>query len=326
LAQFRSQFVPLKVITKGEQWAKWATRYRADGNSIPFIYVVRADGEMLYGKSGSLSGPQLPQMMLTALGNSGRSFNDVQFAALVSAVEKAEQALKTEDKAAAVKALAGLKKLGALGQIGKDSHSTVAKRADEIVREIVASAQTEIDEAKAKLDDAQTSFDGVLALVEAERIYADLPDLNSSLRETLDEAKKNAELERLVTAAESLARARHYANLKLRGSEKRAITAYEQVITRYPGSAADKVARAELAEIDPHSEVLAAESRAAPPPASVEFRVWTDSSGQHKTDARLVAVKQGWVQLEKRDGQTISLPIQRLSAADQRYLRNQRAP
>ena len=30
LAQFRSQFVPLKVITQGEQWAKWATRYRED--------------------------------------------------------------------------------------------------------------------------------------------------------------------------------------------------------------------------------------------------------------------------------------------------------
>jgi len=38
-------------------------------------------------------------------------------------------------------------------------------------------------------------------------------------------------------------------------------------------------------------------------------------------EARIVQAKQGWVQLEKPDGRRISLPVSKLSEADQEYLR-----
>ncbi len=59
---------------------------------------------------------------------------------------------------------------------------------------------------------------------------------------------------------------------------------------------------------------------------SVDARNWTDNTGQHKTEAEFVAFEDGMVQLRKADGTTISLPIGRLSKADQDFVRSQSKP
>ena len=51
------------------------------------------------------------------------------------------------------------------------------------------------------------------------------------------------------------------------------------------------------------------------------FRTWTGATGKHKIKAKLVATKKGWVQLQTRDGKKISLPIEKLSKADQDFLK-----
>ncbi|GEM_PF-1611048 len=51
--------------------------------------------------------------------------------------------------------------------------------------------------------------------------------------------------------------------------------------------------------------------------ATDAFRDWTDATGQYHIEAKLVATKDGWVLLETKDGKKISLPISKLSAADQ---------
>ncbi|TWU03880.1 trypsin-like peptidase domain-containing protein [Neorhodopirellula pilleata] len=53
-----------------------------------------------------------------------------------------------------------------------------------------------------------------------------------------------------------------------------------------------------------------------------EFRTWTDYSGKHKTEAKFLAAKQGYVQLQKRDGAKVVLKIQLLCEPDQKFLRN----
>jgi hypothetical protein len=50
-------------------------------------------------------------------------------------------------------------------------------------------------------------------------------------------------------------------------------------------------------------------------------RTWTDSTGRFKVEARLVKFEGGQVTLEKADGRTITLPLARLSDADQALLR-----
>jgi outer membrane protein assembly factor BamB len=51
------------------------------------------------------------------------------------------------------------------------------------------------------------------------------------------------------------------------------------------------------------------------------MRVWTDSTGKHKTTAVLLSGDETAVVLRREDGQTVTLPLDRLSPADQAFAR-----
>jgi len=52
-------------------------------------------------------------------------------------------------------------------------------------------------------------------------------------------------------------------------------------------------------------------------------REWTDSTGQHKVEAELVEVKNGQAVLKRSDGQTIAVPLVRLSTPDREFIRQE---
>ena len=66
---------------------------------------------------------------------------------------------------------------------------------------------------------------------------------------------------------------------------------------------------------------------------SVQNKAWTrmkliitlkatqNSTGQHKVQARLLEFRDSQVVLEKEDGQTVTLPLEKLSRGDQAYVR-----
>ncbi|MGA2621125.1 MAG: protein kinase [Thermoguttaceae bacterium] len=51
------------------------------------------------------------------------------------------------------------------------------------------------------------------------------------------------------------------------------------------------------------------------------LRPWTDASGQHRTDATFVSMAEGQVRLRRRDGTVVTLPLEKLSPADQEWVR-----
>ena len=64
-------------------------------------------------------------------------------------------------------------------------------------------------------------------------------------------------------------------------------------------------------------------SQAHSDPQQRQFRVWTDITGKFKTEAALVGFHDGTVRLRKEDGSFVSLPIKKLSQADQDCVRQQ---
>ena len=52
------------------------------------------------------------------------------------------------------------------------------------------------------------------------------------------------------------------------------------------------------------------------------IRAWTDRSGEHQTEASLVDSQDGKVTLKKKDGTTITVPLDSLSDADQEYVKH----
>ena len=58
-------------------------------------------------------------------------------------------------------------------------------------------------------------------------------------------------------------------------------------------------------------------------PAWAQLRTWTDRSGSYKIEAEFVDESGGTVRLKRGDGRIVSLPLERLSAADQAYVQKQ---
>ncbi|HUT93555.1 MAG TPA: SHD1 domain-containing protein [Thermoguttaceae bacterium] len=52
-----------------------------------------------------------------------------------------------------------------------------------------------------------------------------------------------------------------------------------------------------------------------------DVRTWTDSTGEHQTEAELVDLRDGVVRLKRADGQVVSIDLETLSAADQAFVK-----
>lgn len=64
---------------------------------------------------------------------------------------------------------------------------------------------------------------------------------------------------------------------------------------------------------------------AARPSAAGETRTWTDRTGKFRIEAEFVGVEDGAVTLRKEDGEEIEVPLDKLSAADQRAVEEAKA-
>jgi hypothetical protein len=109
------------------------------------------------------------------------------------------------------------------------------------------------------------------------------------------------------------------------GDQRKARAELANIRRRYAGFQTAEDAK-ELQETKPSQTAATAVARtegaitAAGAADSPSLRSWTDATGQHRIEAELVAVKQGWVRLKRASGEAVSLPIARLSKPDQDYV------
>jgi hypothetical protein len=313
IAPLVTQFVPLKIDTEEADWQEWASKYRPEGNGIPILYVVRADGEMLYGKSGSKTGNELPVFLNEHLKTSGRIFTDEQLAAIKSAVEESNKALADGDAWTAVKRIDGLKRLGTPGKFG--SYAAAAQEADALYAQLVEQGKAALAAAKEQLA-GNDKFAGVLAVLTANRVFGNLVELKKDLVTAEREIGKDQSLKEVVKQAEALDRALAQAGNKT--TRKNAPAAFELVMTRFPGTPAAELAKTKLAE-------LGVETPAADPAAgTVGVRTWSDTTGKFRIEGELVKVTDGKVELRRKDGQIVTVPLEKLSKEDQGYLAQQK--
>ena len=67
------------------------------------------------------------------------------------------------------------------------------------------------------------------------------------------------------------------------------------------------------------SHVVAAEK---PRLENEQVRVWTDTSGKFRLEAKLTGVANGMVQLTGKDNRVITVPLSKLSSSDITYIRS----
>ena len=256
LSQFVGQFVPLKVTSSGEEWQQWARKFKHEGSGIPILYVVRADGEQLYGKSGSLRGDDLIELMAAASQQSGRILNEAEFALLESCNLAAESALAEGELESAAQALAPLAKIGQLG--GMQSYAESALKADSLAMQISEQVMSFVsDTVKPKLEEEDKVFEGVVDLTHAQEFYNNFPGVKAATDALVKDVKKDKEHRFFIKPAKALVKARLIATSPKASDKKRAEKAYVSVIGRYSDLPVAKIAREELKALNPESEALA---------------------------------------------------------------------
>jgi len=72
---------------------------------------------------------------------------------------------------------------------------------------------------------------------------------------------------------------------------------------------------------DPSTDTLEQSERTNKVGAALKFRMWSDISGHYMVEAAFVDLVDGQVRLQRKHGPTITIPLERLSKFDQKYVR-----
>ena len=328
LAAFAGQFVPLKIITDNNvDWSQWSRKYPMTGNGIPQLYVVRADGEQIYGGAGAPNGDDLPAMLFASLKKSGRSFTNQEASFMQRAVQASEKAMQAGDLLKAAVALSEVGQFGPHDNLG--SYAKPAVKSKQLYSELKNLVDAQIAKAKSELLDsnAPNPLKPLLTVYEGESICRLFPKWKAEAAAITRELKKEEQYANEAAQAEAIVRARVVAASLSPRIRNRAESAYTSVIRKFPNTAADTLARTELASFAPNAKILSVETSddAMPKQKALAFRIWTTQTGDFQTRAKYLRQKSGKIQLMKEDGKTIVVDIAILSSKDQSYLSQQTA-
>lgn len=233
-----AQFVLLKVRTDDPQsWGTWTRKYKYEGRGLPLVFVVRADGKQLYGKAGAPRA--LPQFLAAALRSSGKILSRSQLLRMTKSLETVKSQIKEGKIEQAVTTISRSNAGG--------SFAAPAVAMQKVAAELTAKGKKALEDAQKKLKDPATAFDGLLELLQADRHYSRLPALRKPFNLAKRDVRKEAGLRKLMLQATLVDRARGHEDA---GNKRSALAAWKQVVEKYPGTPAAKIAAERIKALD----------------------------------------------------------------------------
>lgn len=232
-----AQFVLLKVSTDDDKtWGQWNGKYPAPGDGIPKVFVVRADGKLLYGKSGTPD--PLPEFLSAGLNESGKFLSQKQIEQLAKTLAEVQKHLEQDDVPLAVQKLSRV--------LSSQSFAEPAVSAQQLATELTERATKALTDAETQLADSQTAFEGILAIVEIERTYILLPAMRKPITFAVTALKKDRVKRDYYSQADALDKANLLASQK---KPELALAAYRTLETRFPNSRVAELASAKAKEL-----------------------------------------------------------------------------
>ncbi|MBT4692499.1 MAG: hypothetical protein HOB73_04070 [Planctomycetaceae bacterium] len=224
-----AQFVPLKINTSSPDWRTISRKYPTPGNTIPVVYVIRADGEKIFAERSSLSGDKLPFVLRRSLQNAGGILSDVQAQSVIKAVAVAKQSLGNGDVYSAVRAMRPLAKLGTLGNL--QSYAKPILDANAVVGDILKQADTDRKEIESNLLSPETAVRGTAGLFSAMRTYSIFPTVKRQFGVVHRSASGNDELLDAMAHGKAIDKAMALSTLP--GGGSKAILELERLAAMY---------------------------------------------------------------------------------------------
>lgn len=232
-----SQFVPVQIDIDEPAQRSALARYRHDGNVLPVIWIIRADGEQLYGHAGA---PERTAPFLAEhLKRSGTLLSGQQLAQLTEAVEKAQSLVEAGKIEQAVPLLKRYANSG--------SYAAAAVQMDQLAQEVASAGKSALEAAEQGMQADSPSLDAALAFVEVQHQFGSLPELTIAIRDKAREYRKDEDRAPLLAQAELFHKAQQYA---AEGKIRQAASYFQGLKQQHPGTPAAERAEQALAELD----------------------------------------------------------------------------
>lgn len=153
------------------------------------LFVIRADGQKIYGQSGCLSGDSLPEMLKRSQKLCGDVLSRDDQRVLKAAITQCESALKDGDLTAAANALAESESVGPFGQL--NSYAKLAIRANQLAEQIGSDARNELNSLRRDLDSPKVA---TARLRRFDRVFGDFPVVGPELDRLFDRTTRSTSI------------------------------------------------------------------------------------------------------------------------------------
>lgn len=315
MAPYVTQFVPLKVDTASPEYQQLQRKHQSEGNTIPKVFVIRADGKKLYAKSGSLSGDQLPTLMVAAVREMGRPL-DVKESKLLSEINSSiASAMKSNDFRSAMNEFRKVKKLGQLGQI--NSYAKAAIENNQLAASLTAKVNEKVSEIRVSIETpGDETFSNLVDLVALKSAVGTIPELKVSINQLEKLIRINETTAELYPIAKKVSAATQ----KLSHRSPRVVAAAQKSLREIAENDASASVKSYVERILKSSAPIDAKSPTKEKSNLAVSRKWTSADGKFSTNASLVKIESGVVTLRKANGDFIKVALAQLSQEDREFI------
>ena len=203
LAPYAAQFVPVKLDIGSPAYRDWRKDLKMTGkiSKYPYVFIVRSDGETIYGNGGLTASTKLVPLMEAALETSGQILSAREVETLSGSAERFVNLSGSGDIVGAIKAINRAGRIGVPGQIPSFAQSAV--KVNKLVEEMATEVTAKLEELDAAIESSQGSelVDAVLACLKLASDHGELKVLKPEFSKFKKKLGKNKEISRLVKEA-----------------------------------------------------------------------------------------------------------------------------
>lgn len=235
------QFLVLKVDTDTADWPAVRNALQFDGSGIPAVFVIRADGELLYSNSGKPN--DVGAFLENQLKEAGTILESEQLQQIQRSARNAQRALKRGDIEDAIKLVKEHQVEG--------SYAEAALALQALQTELVETAATQAADAEELISRRDKQLEAARSLAELKRTYSNLQEAADAIDTVWSRLAADDDYSALLGHAERL----DQAALHVESREWEAAAAiYRELIDDAPDSETATRAQADLAEVEKRME------------------------------------------------------------------------
>ena len=296
-----AQFVPIKIDVATDAYKDWSSLFPHEGGkAIPVVYIIRADGEKQYAKTGALGPAALTNLLNSNLETAGTILNQSQVEQLVGVQEKLARSIKRKKWATAIDLINSVNTIE-----WTDIESSFAQPAVVFQGLVEQLSQAIQSKASAITEPVRASSLNPSQKIDVALRYA---KLDFTIRRSAQAEGWLAPSRKIIATDDELV-----AWVDLVGK----ILAFEETKDE-PGRAL--VERIASEQRDNKIGKLAAKLVGTPGTSRRAMRTWVSANGNFRLKARFQSQKGNRVMLLKTNGEEIEVEISKLCQADIQYL------